>query len=138
MNTVAAATRKPLSMDNFEERHDPIFVEWNRPGQAVAGRLLSIEMIEVGEPKQKTARYTVIDELVEDGENPLSSFLGTYQINSKIRKSDIGRLVLVRYEGEDKNIGRAENKMKLFKVYVEKAATKNAHGLEITDAYIGF
>jgi hypothetical protein len=75
----------------------------------------------------------------------LQSFLGTYDIASKLRRMDIGHLISVRYEGEDKSVSRNGNALKRFKIAVSKelyAGAGKKDGLEagtlITDDDIPF
>jgi hypothetical protein len=123
-------TRVQTSFGNIEmeERKEPTFVQFG-VGEVVEGVFLGIEKIAID---QKPAiRYTVMQ---PDGE--LVSFLGTAQLNQKLRKADLAHYVVVRYEGDNAQAGRNGNAMKLFKVQVSKEDLPNAHGLLITDADI--
>jgi len=93
----------------MKERTEPDFIQF-RPGDVVEGVLVSVQRIMVqGKP---AVRYTV------DGGGKLYAFLGTYQLNTKLRPSDVGHWVAVRYEGEDTNVKRGENSMRIFTVAV--------------------
>lgn len=122
---------------NMVERKEPTFVTF-ADGERVSGVLLSIEKIEV--EKRPAVRYTVQD--VESGE--LSSFLGTHMINTKLRRTDIGHVIDVRYEGLDLNVVRNGNAMRIFKVFVSDRPLNSgdpgvAHdGTLITNDDIGF
>jgi len=123
------------------ERCEPTLIKFAE-GEWVRGVLVSIERIDVD--KKPVARYTVRD--LDTGE--YSSFLGTHQINAKIRRSDIGHAVEVRYEGTDPSIVRNGNAMRRFKVLIsdrpvtpeESAAAMDELEMEmqITDDDIGF
>lgn len=117
------------------ERKDPVFVQFS-DGDVVEGILTNVERIEVS--NKPVTRFTVKQ---DDGE--LCSFLGTYQINSKLRPSDRGHRVSVRCEGSDSNVTRNGNAMKVFRVYVSDdplvrpvAATEDP--TQITDDDIPF
>ncbi len=67
----------------------------------------------IGKP---ATRYTVKD--AETGEPVF--FFGTYQLDSKLRVSDVGHYVNITCEGADQAAGRNGNAMKLFKVLISK------------------
>lgn len=115
---------------NMEERLEPRFVKFG-DGETVAGVLISIEVAQVN--GKSAARYTVED--LDSGER--TCFLGTAQINSKLRKSDVGHAIEVRCEGTDKSVIKNGNAMKLFRVKVSKEKVSD-DSLLITDADIPF
>lgn len=122
---------------NMIERKEPTLIKF-ADGESISGLLVGIERIEVD--KKPIVRYTVQD--LDSGE--LSSFLGTYQINAKIRRNDVGHVIDVRYEGEDKSVSRNGNNMRKFKVLVSDRHVgplppgTAADGTLITDEDIGF
>jgi len=140
----------------FTERHDPQFIEFDTEGMTVGGVLMSIEKIDVakkdndgkplmdgqGQPlTQKALRYTLFDlDAERDGKNPLSCFLGTHQINSKIRPTDKGKLMMVRFEGKDNNVQKNGNAMKVFRVFISNLPARKdlVAATQITDEDISF
>lgn len=91
------------------EREEPRFVRFE-VGDVVEGILVEIRRLRVqGKP---AVRYTVDD----DGQ--LCSFLGTYQINEKLRVTDIQKRIHIRYEGEDTSVMRAGRRMRNFRIFV--------------------
>jgi hypothetical protein len=122
---------------NMIERKEPALVRFAE-GERLSGVLLLIERIEI--EKKPVTRYIVED--LETGER--SQFLGTYQINAKLRTTDVGHVIDVRYEGEDTSIGRDGNSMRRFKVLVSdrrvagKLAGDDLAGTLITNDDIGF
>lgn len=114
----------------MEERKEPRLVKF-ADGEALSGVLIGIESIEVN--KKKVSRFVVQD--LESGE--LCSFLGTAQINSKLRTTDLGHAIEVRCEGTDPNVTKNGNAMKLFRVKVSREKV-GADSLLITDADIPF
>jgi hypothetical protein len=98
----------------FEERTGPEIFRFETPGDYLRGRLIEIETVDIaGKP---TLKYIVRDE----DEDKLFSFLGTVDLNKKIRSSDIGKLVEIRYGGKDPNPEPGKNAIKSFKVGVQK------------------
>lgn len=119
---------------NMRERKEPEMIRFNE-GDVFTGILVSIERVEVrdrdtGRSKPCT-RYLAED--MESGEP--KAFLGSYQLDSKLRVSDIGHVVEIRSEGVDPNIGRNGNGMKRYKVLVSDVPAPGwaMNGTRITD-----
>ena len=110
------------------ERKDPEFVKF-AVGEVIEGILANIERIEVGTPPKKATRYTLED--VETGNH--FCFLGSYQLDTKLRPKDHGHYVTVRYEGEDKSVNRNGNNMKSFKVCVSKDPYRKPTAKQLDD-----
>lgn len=117
------------------ERKEPKFIQFG-VGEIVNGVLVSIEKINIRDQttdQQKPAvRYTVRE---DDGE--FCCFLGAAQLNQKLRSSDRGHYVSIRCEGENKDVSRNGNSMKVFRVLVSADPIKDA-ALYITDDDIPF
>lgn len=98
--------------DGFTERKMPTLISFDEPGAFVLGTLLKVQPITV---KGKT----VLEYLVrERNGGETVKFLGTYQINQMIQIGDAGRDVYVAYTGEDDDVQRNGNSMKVFTVAV--------------------
>lgn len=105
--------KKARPLELFE-RSGPEIFRFENPGDYLRGRLITIETIDMtGKP---TVRYIVHDEQ----EDRLYSFLGTVDLNIKLKKSDISKIVEVQYVGQDPNSGQGKNPIKRFKVFGEK------------------
>ena len=125
---MATEITKRLTM---EERQEPRFVKF-ATGVIVEGILTTIERVSI--QNKAAVRYTV-----EEMSGEFVQFLGTHQINTKLRQGDIGHGVHIRCKGEDTMVKRGENCMKVFEVFVSKELARNAEdALLITDADIGF
>lgn len=111
---------------NMVERKEPKFVQFGA-GESVAGVLVAIEKAMVG--GKPAARYVVQD--IESGE--LSAFLGTAQINTKLRRTDLGHMIDIRCEGTDRNVVKNGNPMKVFRVLVSDKPCTEAASVYITD-----
>lgn len=111
------------------EREEPRFAQFTT-GDVVEGMLVSIDRVTVKE--KPCVKYTVRE---EDG--GYVQFLGTHQLNTKLRPTDRGHYVSIRCEGEDTMVKRGENCMKVFKVLVSKEKAKDGD-LFITDEDIPF
>jgi hypothetical protein len=115
------------------ERVEPRFVKFGAPGEIVEGVLVGIKRINIdGKPAIK---YLLDD----DGEQ--CTFLGTYQLNEKLRPADMGHKIVVRYEGLDTNVSRNGNPMRHFVVQISKNVINKAAAalnLGITDDDIPF
>ena len=111
------------------ERKEPRFVQF-AVGEVVNGVLVNMEKVTVN--GKIAIRYTVRE---DDGE--FCAFLGTHQLNTKLRPSDRGFYVSIRCEGQDESVQRNGNPMKLFKVLVSADKATDA-SLYITDEDIPF
>src|SRR4051812_44645862 len=106
------STQKKTSIQ-LTERTGPEIFRFENSGDCLRGRLVNIETADIG--GKPTIRY-VVHELDKDR---LYSFLGTVDLNIKIRSSDIGKLIEVRYLGRDSETGDGKNPIKRFKVLVQ-------------------
>jgi hypothetical protein len=114
------------------EREEPRFVKF-ATGEIIEGTLLAVDALKI---KDKTGvRYTV---QLDSGE--LVGFLGTFQINTKLRREDRGHRIRVTCVGEDTMVKRGENCMKVFDIAVSKqrVTAGAADALEIGDDDIPF
>ncbi len=123
----------------METRGEPRFVQFNA-GDVVEGVLMGIERMTVKDRAtgrdRSAIRYTVAE-----GDGGTCAFLGTYQLNTKLRPSDRGHRVVIRCEGEDVTVKRGENQMKVFDVQVSKAPVSQSTAVDnlgITDADVPF
>jgi hypothetical protein len=105
----------------MEERREPAFVKFEKVGQVVSGVLLSVTTAMVGDPskpdavKRPAVRYTV-----DAGEGERVCFLGTFGVTQKLGKSDCGKFVIVKYQGEDRGVTKNGNALRLFDVAVSQ------------------
>jgi hypothetical protein len=105
------STSKPIEL---VEREGPVMFKFDSPGRVLRGRLISIEHTHIND--KPAVRYTLHDE--EEGK--YYTFLGTVELITKIRQSDVGRVIQVQYEGQDSEGQNGKNPMKRFRVYAEK------------------
>lgn len=107
-------------------------------GVTLAGKLVKLDRVQVGEDAKKAVQYTVFD--LES--RTLKTFLGTHQINSVVMPGDVGKLIEIVCTGEDKTVVRNGRAMKTFDVYVWEKNGENAvereDGTVITDADVPF
>ena len=96
------------------ERTGPEIFRFDNPGDSLQGRLVTIETVDIG--GKPTIRYVVH----ETDEDKIYSFLGTVDLNIKIRQSDIGKVLEVRYLGRDTEAQEGRNPIKRFKVLGQK------------------
>jgi hypothetical protein len=112
----------------MKERTEPAFIQF-KAGQTVSGVMVACEKTMIqGKPATK---------FVLDNEGIRVAFLGTYQINQKLGRSDLGHFVRIKYVGEDTKVGREGNQMRVFDVAVsmELAVPQEA---EYSDTEIPF
>jgi hypothetical protein len=104
---------KRASID-LVERTGPEIFRFDTPGEFIRGRLIEIETADIG--GKPTLRYIIGNE--ED--DRLYSFLGTVDLNTKIRPSDIGKILEIRFVGKDDQADPGKHPIKRFKVLAEK------------------
>jgi hypothetical protein len=117
----------------MEEREEPRFVKFTT-GDVVEGVLSSLQRVTIG--GKLAVKYIV----QEDG-GQYVQFIGTHQLNTKLRITDRGHRVEIRCEGEDTMVKKGDNCMKVFKVLVSRdavAASAATDPLLITDDDIPF
>jgi hypothetical protein len=128
-----------VEKEEMQERLEPRRVKF-ATGDVVEGVLTQIERVSID--NKPAVRYTVES---ESGEQ--TQFLGTYQLNAKLRASDKGHKIEIRCVGEDVTVKRGDNCMKVFEVMVSKNPVRSVafplvsngtQTLEITDADIPF
>jgi hypothetical protein len=96
-------------MSDLVERIGAEIFRFQNPGDFLRGILTEIETVEIG--GKPTLKYLIHD----PDEKRLFSVLGTIDLNTKIRQSDVGRLLEIRYEGTEKIPGRYP--IKRFRVF---------------------
>jgi hypothetical protein len=122
----------------METRELPKFIQFTA-GDFVEGIIVGIESALI--KGKNCTRYTVMQ-----NDDQLVSFIGTNQLDRKLRVNDRGHRISIRCTGEDPNVQKGDNKMKLFDVKVGKSLVKGAPLLavqnqvnpEITDDDIPF
>jgi len=107
-------SRKETKPIELVERTGPEIFRFEAPGDYVRGRLISMENTHIN---GKSALKYVLHDLEEDR---FYSFLGTVDLNTKIRPTDVGKVLEVRYERQDSPSDNGKNPLKHFKVFVEK------------------
>lgn len=113
MTTMAAP------MIDLVERRDAKHINFG-DGERVCGVLVRVDSVQVG--GKYTTRFTLEEGDVVDGQykrtGEFITFLGTYQIETKIMRRDIGHYLDVRCTGTSKDVVRDGKGMKLFQVFV--------------------
>jgi len=95
------------------ERAGPAIFRFENPGDYIRGRLINIDTADIG--GKPTLKYVLQDE----ADNRIVSFLGTVDLNTKIRRSDVGKMLEIRYERKDRHADEGKNAIKRFKVLAE-------------------
>jgi hypothetical protein len=95
----------------WDVREDAQLIKWEK-GDVIEGVLLGIV--------KKTLDNKPALEYKVDAAGKLVKFWGAYQLNEKLRPSDVGHAVMISYIGEDTGVGRNGNKMRVFEVKVSK------------------
>ena len=94
------------------QSQEPHFEKFENEGTIVSGKLLRIDMIEVN--GKDTPKFTV-----DEGPDGITQFLGTADINAKLRREHVGHEIFVRFVGKDHGVVKNNNPMRLFDVAVK-------------------
>jgi hypothetical protein len=114
---------KPMGIEEgWQQKKLPEMQEWDKPGTQISGKLISCQQIVInpeGQGEKKVWQYVI------QATNSLQlKFLGTYDIVQKLYASDVGKLVKIKYLGEDKTIKKGSNFMKVFDIHVRQDPTQ--------------
>ena len=134
---------------------DPKFVKFEREGDEVTGVYVGAVSVHLAanaeRPKgQDVTKHRMLgwDWNTNRHTDEVLEFLGTYQLDQKLREKHAGHVVTVKW-AESKEVGRG-NKMKVFRVFVSedpynaaatevrRAAANLEKSLQITDEDIPF
>lgn len=124
------------------ERKAPELFSLKNPGDLLEAVLLRIDGISIADKEtHQPKRVTQYTFRRENGS--VVKMLGTYDLDCKIFRDDIGRFMEVVFVGEDKKIKRGNNYMKIFRVSVDDSSpapvpAKTEQSAEITDEDIPF
>ena len=113
----------------LEEVLAPEMFSFTKPGDAIAGTLLSIDTVTV-KGKQ------VIQYLLRLDDGRRIQLLATYDLGRKLQPQHIQRFVEITYIGENREVRKGDNCLREFRVCVEKIRQQN--NPEITDEDIPF
>ena len=130
--STAVATRSDVAPRHhgreLEEVLAPEMFAFTKPGEVIAGFLLSIDTVTVkGKP--------VTQYLLRMEDDRRFQLLATYDLGRKIQRGHIGRFVEIAYIGENREVRKGDNYLREFRVKVEKA---NPQSGPITDEDIPF
>jgi hypothetical protein len=138
----AESQKRPVTERRMVERKSPELVQFDGKGVFVSGVLKEIVQVEVKERNKqgeltgkvsKCIQYTFFN----DEERKPYKILGTYDLNNKISRADVGLYCEITYIGENPDVGRNGNQMKEFKVQFEETGNFS-DGSPITDEDIPF
>jgi hypothetical protein len=118
----------------MKEREAPILFEFKAPGDFLEGELLSFDKIKITDRETKQLK-TVIQYTFACGDKTVKC-LGTYDLNTKLRPSDVGLWVEITF----KDVDAHKNNMRIFSVKIEEKPKSAAFsdGTQITDEDIPF
>jgi hypothetical protein len=107
----------------MQERKEPRRIKFEREGDSIEGVLVGIERLKMDGkfvPKFVFAEVNITgDRVTPTGDR--FDFLGTYDLANKIRISDVGKFLFIRYESQDASVERNGNKLRRFKVGISEA-----------------
>ena len=102
---------KPMELEQGWQRLDsPELIQWNKPGETIAGVLLNLTVVEI--KGKKVTQY-----VFAAGKKRMKC-LATFDLMQKLTNAQRGMQVRIKYLGEDEGVKRNGNAMKLFDVVV--------------------
>lgn len=145
MSTAAtpAVETKPLldplpEQDGWKTEHAPELYKFENRGDDLHGQLVAVDRVEIKDAKTN-AKKMVTQFVVRIASGQLCKFLGSYDLMQKLSEAHIGKMIRVKYLGDDPSISRNGNAMKIFSVQTKDAPrVANAHGVAIDDSDIPF
>lgn len=117
--------------DGWKSLDAPELIAFDKPGQQLEGTLIGVTRIELR--GKKVVQYTLAN-----GDRTLK-LLGTFDLVQKLDSRHIGCRVRLLYRGEDPEIKKGDNHMKIFQVQIKGTPSSAAAGPgPITDEDIPF
>lgn len=114
MATAPAPRPQEVKRREMQEVKAPEQFQFNKPGQIIAGTLVSIEPTLV---KGKEA----MEYLFQGANGERFTCLGTADLNKKLHPGQVGHWMDIRYESDDSSFQKpGQSAMKIFKVQVSK------------------
>jgi hypothetical protein len=131
-------TERPLPVNNRKmvERKAPELYTFKAQGDVLDGELIAAEKVEITD-KQTQRRKLVMQYTIVRGDGSAVKCLGSYDLNTKLRPSDVGKWVEIIFLDVD----ASKNNMHVFKVFIEDKSADSARfadGTQITDEAIPF
>ena len=105
--------RPPAVESGWTQANAPELWQWEKPGAVLTGFLRSIAPVAL-KGKQVTQLLFQVDSTHQ------IKCLATYDLLQKINRSHIGTAMRITYLGEDENVKRGENAMKVFDVQFKR------------------
>ena len=132
MNNVASPLAAPLAPETgWQTLSAPEIFKFEKVGDTVAGKLISLNIVRV---KEKS----VPEYMLELGPKKMK-LLGTYDLVQKLTRAHIGCAVRIKYLGENKEVSRNGNAMRVFDVQIKGAPAVSAENVApISDEDIPF
>lgn len=145
MTTAAnpAADVKPLldplpESDGWQTSHAPELYKFENRGDDLHGQLVAVDRVEIKDART-SAKKMVTQFVARIASGQLVKFLGSYDLMQKLSEVHIGKMIRVKYLGDDPSVSRNGNAMKIFSVQTKDAPkVTNAHGVDINDSDIPF
>jgi hypothetical protein len=121
----------PLAKEEgWQTLEAPEMVKFEKPGEVIVGKLIAVTAVQVN-------NKNVTEYMLALGTKRLK-LLGTYDLLQKLSRAHVGCGVRIKYRGENKDVSRNGNAMKVFDVQIKGTPAGFADGSPITDEDIPF
>jgi hypothetical protein len=131
-NVMTAALAQPIRRESgWQTIEAPELFKFEKPGTTVSGKLISLSKVRVN-------NKDVMEYMIADGEKRFR-LLGTFDLLQKLTRAHIGCEVRIMYRGENPEVEKNGNKLKVFDVQFKGTPADVSHGpAPITDEDIPF
>lgn len=119
----------PQKQRVMKERAAPVLFEFRAMGDLLEGELFAVDKIKITDRDTKQPKMVMQYTFITEGDVVMKC-LGTYDLNTKLRPSDVGLWVEICFKDTD----TSKNNMRIFSVKIEEKRSANfADGTQITD-----
>src|SRR6267142_3583936 len=102
----------PLAKEEgWQTLEAPEMVKFEKPGDVIVGKLIAVTVVQVN--NKNVAEY-----MLALGTKRLK-LLGTYDLLQKLTRAHVGCAVRIKYRGENLDVSRNGNAMKVFDVQIK-------------------
>lgn len=126
--------KPPQKQRVMKERAAPVLFEFKAVGDLLEGELFAVDKIKIKDRDTGQPKFVMQYTFITEGDVVMKC-LGTYDLNTKLRPSDVGLWVEICF----KSVDESKNGMRIFSVKIEeKRVATFTDGTQITNEDIPF
>jgi hypothetical protein len=116
--------------DGWQTLEAPEMVKFDKAGETIAGVLIAVTSVRVN-------NKDVTEFMLGLGQKRMK-LLGTYDLLQKLTRAHVGCSVRIKYRGENPDVSRNGNSLKVFDVQIKGTPSRSSDSSPITDEDIPF